>query len=425
MLNVTSEIGRLRTVMVHLPGREIERMVPSMMGELLFDDILFGEVARNEHRRFQRILAMVADEVLLLQELLAAALADSAIRAAVVEDFAEKLRLDQAVLDALATDDNERLATQLIEGLERADVTRMPERPSELYLLPPLANLLFHRDPALVIGKDVVISSMATRARLREPLLLQTVFNHHPRFRDLEPIFASFDADFRRRSTAHPRPMIEGGDVIVAREDLLIIGSSIRTARGTIEDLALALQHAKCPIQRILVVELPQSRSYMHLDTVFTIINHDECLVYEPVIIEDGVEQAAVYQLELGNDEIIATSKHSLLSALAELGIDLRPITCGGGADLIAQQREQWTDGANAFALAPGKILLYHCNLRTAEELSNAGYQVVTDEDLLLGRVSSDILADEQSKVLIQITGHELSRARGGPRCLTMPLRRD
>jgi len=304
----------------------------------------------------------------------------------------------------------------------------MPENAADLYLLPPIPNLVFHRDPAVVVHDGVVLASMATRARLREPLLIGHVLRHHRRFAGASPVsllFERFDADFRRlRSTARPRPTLEGGDVLVLSGDVLVVGASIRTARHTIEDLLLSLQARGSPIHTILVVDLPRSRSYMHLDTVFTVISEDECLVYEPVVLRGQVEQAAVYQLDLTDKGIAYTSKDCLLSALGGLGIDLKPIVCGG-PDPIAQQREQWTDGANAFALAPGVILLYARNVHTAEQLDRAGYEILAEDDLLLRCTEPDAsrrdLADGRKRAVL-IKGDELSRARGGPRCLTMPL---
>jgi arginine deiminase len=175
-------------------------------------------------------------------------------------------------------------------------------------------------------------------------------------------------------------------------------------------------------VRKILVVAIPPQRATMHLDTVFTQISPGECLCYGPMILPGGAEEADVYEADLTPREITWTTKDDLLSALLALGIDLAPILCGG-PDPIDQQREQWTDGANAFALAPGVILCYDRNERTAETLSRHGYAVVADDDLLLGRETLDLR--KPGKHAILLSAPELSRARGGPRCMAMPLVRD
>ena len=172
----------------------------------------------------------------------------------------------------------------------------------------------------------------------------------------------------------------------------------------------------------MIVVELPRARSFMHLDTVFTFISRSECLIYPPVILPGGSQAAAVTTVDLTKKVIHYSEQKSLLSALKKKGFDLKPIHCGGPR-AVDQQREQWTDGANAFALAPGTILLYERNVRTAEELDRHGYHIVYEDDLLLGRTELETWTSK--KYALQIQGHELSRARGGPRCMTMPLDRE
>ena len=399
-------------------------MVPAMMEELLFDDILFAERAREEHRRMQRILALVADEVLTFEQLLEQTLADEGARTLIEAEIGQRLGLPSELRDTLAAASAKELAQLLIEGTRRPGVSQVPQETLELYGLPPLPNLMFMRDPGVVVGEGIVMASMATRARLREPLLLRAVLAHHPRFAGQLPLlFDRFEPNFCSRSTARPRPTLEGGDVIVAREDLLLVGASIRTSRHTIEELALALKASQSPIRTLLIVELPRLRSYMHLDTVFTIINAHECLVYAPVILAGGVEEAAVYQVHLDDGDLHFHRSGPLLSSLAALGLELEPIICGGPDDPVAQQREQWTDGANAFAMAPGVILLYERNIETARALDHAGYRLVNESDLLLGRDEIDLRSGRRTAILLR--DYELSRARGGPRCLTMPLLRD
>ena len=424
-LRVTSEIGKLSSVLVHLPGPEIDRMVPAMMEELLFDDILFGSRAREEHRRFQQVLGYVADEVLEVQDLLAEVLEPPEQRAEIVEDLGESLGwgpdMDYRLRDLTA----EQLASALVAGIERpaADVALAP---SELYWLAPIPNYFFQRDPLVVVGNRAIRGSMATAARLREPLLSGYVFRYHPRFADSGEDrfwFQEFSADYGRPSSyARMRPTIEGGDILVLSEEVLLMGYSERTKKTTIERLAEAFRERGAPVRQIFVVAVPPARSYMHLDTVFTMISREECLVYAPMILPDGAEEADVYRCDLTGRSTAWTSETDLLSALRSEGIDLKPIRCGGD-DPIAERREQWTDGANAFALAPGVILMYDRNERTAEELSRAGYEVVEEEDLLLGKSELDLRRGK--KCAVSLAAHELSRARGGPRCMAMPLRRE
>ncbi len=412
-LGVTSEIGRLKRVLIHLPGREIDNMLPSMMEELLFDDILFGQLAREEHRRFQQIIWFIADEIVDLEDLLEETLRDDEVRNRILSDVARRYKLPAVRLDELksltSVDAAERLIGGIIEEKDRSD----PH-----YILPPVPNLFFSRDPQMVIGDGVAISAMATRARDREALLSHYVFRHHPSCQGRDVLWT----DEPSIPSTGDSPTIEGGDVLVARRDILLAGLSERTNRAGIEQLAESLRSSSSDVRKIFVIEIPNKRSYMHLDTVFTIIDREECLVFPPVMLKGGENQARVYKLDLTRRNLQYEEQSSLLEALAHEGMPLEPVPCGGPRR-IDQEREQWTDGANAFALSPGVILLYERNRRTADELANRGYEIIEEEDLLLGR--TDLELDSGNRYAVMIRGHELSRARGGPRCMTMPLLRE
>ncbi|HVT43475.1 MAG TPA: arginine deiminase family protein [Thermoanaerobaculia bacterium] len=420
-LNVTSEIGKLKSVLMHLPGREIDVMIPSMMEQLLFDDILYGQLAREEHRRFQQMMWYVAEEVHDLQDLLEEVFEESDLRQIIVEDFCNRNGLKPALRELLASLAPDTLAETLAGGIVVEDQgnSHLP-----VFDLPPVPNLFFMRDPQVVIGDGVAISSMATEARQRESLLSRYVFRYHKAFRGRDLFWMDlYDQPWPKTAAAvKRRPTIEGGDVLVAGRDLLLVGLSERTNRAGIEHLARSLKASDAGVKTILVVEIPRQRSFMHLDTVFTIINRDECMIYPPVILPGGTDEAKVYELDLGRRELTYTSRKSLLGTLKRKGLDLKPIFCGGRRT-IDQQREQWTDGANAFTLAPGVILLYERNIQTAAELDRHGYTIVYEDDLLLGRTELELW--DEKKYAIQIQGHELSRARGGPRCMTMPLERE
>jgi arginine deiminase len=415
-LNVTSEIGKLKSVLVHLPGPEIDEMLPSMMEELLFDDILHGQVAREEHRRFQQVIYFVADHVIDIQDLLEETLEDPDVRLRIIKDFTSRAGLGSRISALLGELSPAMLASRLIGGLSTEG--------GAAFEIAPVPNLFFMRDPQVVLGDGVMISSMATPARSRESLVSHYVFRNHPKFRGRDLFWMDFYKKPwpKTRAAKARRPTIEGGDVLVPRRDILLVGVTERTNRAGVEHLAQSLKASKAGVKTIFVVDIPRRRSYMHLDTVFTFISRNECLLFPPVMLPGGKEAAKVYRLDLTKRSPEYVAEKSLLSALKKKGLDLEPVFCGG-ARALDQEREQWTDGANAFALSPGIIVLYERNMRTADELSRHGYHIVYEDDLLLGRAELELWTEQKYAILIQ--GHELSRARGGPRCMTMPLERD
>jgi arginine deiminase len=418
-LNVTSEIGRLKRVLVHLPGREIDVMVPPMMAQLLFDDILYGQVAREEHRRFQQLIRFVAGEIYDIEDLLDEVLQDEATRGTIVRDLAKRNRLSRKLVHWLLDRPPDALAEVLISGIvsDKQVPGELPE-----FTLFPVPNFFFMRDPQVVIGNGVVISAMATQARRRESLLSKYVFDHHKLFAGREPMWLDLMAGQSERPVGRNAPTLEGGDILVASREVILVGQTERTNRAGVNQLAQALRDSDSGVKTVIVVEMPKQRSFMHLDTVFTFTSRNECLIYPPVILPGGSQAAKVTRLDLAARSIKETEQKSLLHALRRLRFDLQPIYCGGKS-AVDQQREQWTDGANAFALAPGVILMYERNVRTAEELAKHDYHIIYEDDLLLGRVELETWTDK--KYALQIPGHELSRARGGPRCMTMPLERE
>ncbi|HYI09212.1 MAG TPA: arginine deiminase family protein [Thermoanaerobaculia bacterium] len=418
-LNVTSEIGRLKSVLVHLPGREIDLMVPPMMAQLLFDDILYGQVAREEHRRFQQLIRFIADDVYDLQDMLEEVLENEDVKEHIVRDLGKRNRLKRRLVAELLEEPAGKLAEILISGIARE--TESGELPQ--FDLFPIPNLFFMRDPQIVIGDRVVISAMATQARRRESLLSKYVFENHPAFEREDRFWVDFMDSEPERPMPRNMPTLEGGDVLVPRRDLILVGITERTNKAGVEALLRSLKTANSGIKSAIIVDIPRQRSFMHLDTIFTFISRDECLIYPPVILPSGGQAATVTAVDLTKKRGIDYSpQKSLLGALKKKGFDLEPIYCGGKS-AVDQQREQWTDGANAFALAPGIILLYERNVRTAEALARNGYHIVYEDDLLLGRTELETWTDK--KYALQIAGNELSRARGGPRCMTMPLERE
>ncbi len=418
-LSVYSEIGRLRRVLLHRPGREIDWMVPAMMEHLLFDDILDGEEARAEHDTFRTLLERLGVETLDAATLLADVLGNhGGARDELLGELEASHRVPERVLGRLRELPAGDLATALVGGLRSEEP---PRRGGGLFDLLPVPNYFFQRDPQVVVGNRVVLSSMATEAREREPLLAGTIFRHHPALAGSEDVFAVHSPPHATPDygPVYPYPSLEGGDVLVASPELLLVGISERTNRRGLEALADYLRREDTPFRHLIAVELPPRRAFMHLDTVFTLVDRHLCIGYSPVVEPGGPEAARVYRVDLGSGELTFTLQPSLLGALAAVGLELELVPCGGEDDFLEQQREQWTDGANAFAVAPGVIFLYHKNRHTTDGLARRGWRVLTEEQALS-------VADLGSgPTVVTFSGRELSRARGGPRCMTMPLERE
>lgn len=452
MLNVTSEIGTLKRVVVHMPGQEIRRMTPALRHELLFDDILYLDLAKHEHEVYRRILSVIVppEDVLDSAEMLRDILADEDTRNVLLDSVcklhvgsqAERESLWSELQDAEPT----KLAHWLIEG--KMDPGRRTALTSYLsnmpYELPPIPNLMFMRDPCAVVNDGLVVGNMAFPARQREALLVRYIYSLHSKaggsaetpmwFDTLSPYNLSHPSAEDRQAT------IEGGDVLVIRHDLVLVGVSERTSPEAVDRLARGFAMSG-KVMTIYGVIMPRQRSTMHLDTIFTMLSHDDLLVYPPLIMPGGGEQVGIVKIEVKPDGTtrLTPVRKSLVACLEdELGRPLNPIFCGGNSRLY-QEREQWTDGANAFTLRPGLIVGYERNEQTYKALEAAGYRIVQEGDLVRWQVEAgterkwvvnqplveEIRTHPERKYAIKISGLELSRARGGPRCMTMPLVRE
>lgn len=415
-LSVFSETGRLRAVAVHSPGKEVDYMTPSLMHQLLFDDILFGREARQEHEVFSSVLKTVVDRVEDVQDLLAATLENDEAKSHFIDRFSALHKLNEEEREALgdltATDLADRAVSGWYEELDGGTHYN--------FRTPPVPNLLFMRDPAAVIGTGVSVNHMATEARRPEPFIMDTIFRFHPNYKveteekiwfDMIPGYHSGQPNMNH--------FIEGGDILVLSKDILAIGISIRTTQSAVTMLAERLRRQR-NFKTLFAVLMPHERAVMHLDTIFTQTDEENCLVFPPFFAPKHNHSLPVVRMDLTSDSVHVTLKDCFLDALADEGHKLNPIFCGG-SNRMDQEREQWTDGANAFCLAPGVILGYDRNVKTAEELSRHGYNVVKGQQVLNEGI--DLL--DGKRYFVAIKANELSRARGGPRCMTMPLRRD
>ncbi len=418
-LQVNSEIGRLKRVLLHHPGPEIDSMIPDLMETLLFDDILYGRGARSEHDMFRNVIERAGVEVLEAEDLLVEVLEDRDLARDSIDRLERRYRLPADMVRKLSDASPAELAAHLIVGLRTASTTEEKQR--HFFFMQPLPNYFFQRDPQFVLGDRVVISSMATEAREREPMLARLIFHNHPALAGARPpamlerpVFGGPDHDPEAML-----PTVEGGDVLVPSERVLMVGLSERTNRRGIEALAAKLSGEQSTFENLIVVELPSKRSYMHLDTVFTFADHGTCLAHLPVTQPGRAQSAHASIIDLNAEKLSFRICESVVAALAEVGIEVEIIPCGGD-DRIDQEREQWTDGANAFALEPGVVILYQRNRQTVAELRRRGWRVLTEHDVLAGEPIVD-----QGRTVVTFLGHELSRARGGPRCMTMPLERE
>jgi arginine deiminase len=403
--HVTSETGTLDQVIVHTPGVEVELVSPENRLDLLFEDILFVGHARKEHllmcALFEKIVGR-PDAVLQITTLLREALLQESARF----DFVEQLCVVGRHINLQAFEGRlKELAPDELQYFALTGQSRLP------ISVPPVPNLMFTRDVAAIVGDTIILSHPATAARARESVIANVVFRHHPGF-----------ADCRERVVTLPAGVtFEGGDLILASPHVALIGQSERTSVGGALAVAQAL-FDRTSVEHVLMVDLPKTRSYMHLDTVLTFCSPDECVVYPPLI--EGRDRGNVVHLTRGEltDRFVSAVRPSLKQALEELlGRSLTFIPCGGDEPLN-QAREQWTDGANFFALAPGLVAGYERNHRTFEMMQRHDYRVVTVRGFLSYYEESDYHPGE--KVAVKLEGTELSRGRGGPRCMALPISR-
>ncbi len=409
-INVRSEIGPLKKVLLHRPGNELLNLTPDSLSRLLFDDIPFLPDAQAEHDEFARALKENGIEVVYLEDLMASVLElsddieDKFIRQFIYEAGITTPKYKNLVFDYLKSFNNKKeLVLKTMEGIKLEEISRakrdveksLVDLVSEEsdFLADPMPNLYFTRDPFASAGNGVILNKMYSVTRNRETIYAEYIFNYHPDFKD------KLDKYYDRYLPYH----IEGGDVLNLNSHILAVGISQRTEAAAIDELAKnCFRDPNCKIDTILAFNIPESRAFMHLDTVFTQIDYDK-FTYHPGI----MDTLQVFEITEGDipdsdEDLNVKEVNGSLEEILEkyLGREIEVIPCAGG-EKISSEREQWNDGTNTLCIAPGVVVVYDRN-----------------------NITNNILREHGLKV-IEVSSAELSRGRGGPRCMSMPLIRE
>ena len=403
-IHVKSEIGKLKKVMLHRPGQELEHLVPEDLERLLFDDIPYLKTAKIEHDMFAEIMRGQGVEVVYLEDLTADVLKNPEKKEQFVREFiaeggasAAKVR-DQLYDYLMKISDEKELVLKTMSGIRASELNVKMSCPlvslvkkESQFLLDPIPNLYFTRDPFAFIGNGVSLNRMYSRTRRRETLYGKYILKYHPDFAGKVPFYYDRDMDFS----------IEGGDILNLSNKVIAIGISQRTTPEAIELLAQNIFVDKASeIETIIALDIPAVRAFMHLDTVCTQVDYDKFTIHPGIM-----QTLRIFEIKPGDrkGQLKVTESDAMLSDILAKYLELDKVTlikCGG-KDRIASEREQWNDGSNTLCIEPGKVVVYDRNYVTNEILRQHGIEV------------------------LEMASSELSRGRGGPRCMSMPLERE
>jgi arginine deiminase len=396
-----SEIGKLNKVLLHRIGTEVDGLVPDNFARLLFDDIPYLKVAQQEHDRFADLLRKNGVEVIYYADEVAKAIEKPEIKDRFIREMLDQSRFSsrgvrEAIYAYLITMKPHDLVGKVIAGIRKTDLTdyeprTLAEKIDEAYpfYMDPMPNMYFTRDQGACIGNGVNIHHMSTATRRRESLLLRYIYE--------------FNTDFAPAGTEkwydYDDPYsIEGGDILVLSKDIVAVGLSERTTAAGIETFARNLLNGS-DFRKVLVFNIPKKRAFMHLDTVFTMVDYDKFSIHPEI---EGPLQLFELSLGAGGEIELSSMTEDLATILAkELSLPAVKLIRCGGDDAMAAQREQWNDGSNTLCIAPGKVITYERNYVTNDLLDKNGIDVLT------------------------MPSSELSRGRGGPRCMSCPVSRD
>ena len=398
----TSEIGRLRKVMLHRPGQELENLVPEYLERLLFDDIPYLKEAQREHDAFAECLRAQGVEVVYLTDLVAESITDGAVRQELIRQFIKESditdeRTGERLYEYLAAMPDRDMVSMMMACVRKSALRENSGKLGDYlgaleddypFVVDPMPNLYFTRDPFATIGTGVSIHKMHTVTRNRETLFGKFIFEHHP-------VYKNAPRWYDRGHTSS----LEGGDILVLSPEVLAVGISQRTREDSIDTLAETVLTKSKTFRKVLAFNIPKTRSFMHLDTVFTMVDRDKFTVHPNIL-----ASITVFVMELDeNRKIKIRQEDGRLEDILKEHLHLDAVTlipCGRGGPIDAA-REQWSDGSNTLAIAPGEVVVYTRNDVTNRSLEEAGVRIH------------------------EIPSAELSRGRGGPRCMSMPLWRD